>query len=173
MELEVEEMDRDHLMPSDALAIWTIPPGLRELRDALERVHPKVVYLFAVDPDLSSPENFLKRLAGLIKYALRTEGGRVQISALAAATANRETSVRKGIAWLASRGDIKVNIEDENELVLEEGGAPHNLSETEQLMIELTTVLEETTSFRKYYCEAGPDALLGLFPSTLSAEKDL
>jgi single-stranded-DNA-specific exonuclease len=173
MELEVAEMDRYHLMPSEALAIWTIPPGLRELRDVLERVHPKVVYLFAVDPNLTSPEIFLKRLAGLIKYALRTDGGRVQISALAAATASRETSVRKGIAWLASRGDIKVMIEDGNGLVLEIGGAPHTSSETEQLMIELTTILKETTSFRKYYREAGPDALRGFFHSTRSAEKDL
>lgn len=171
MELEVAEMDRYHLMPSEALAIWTIPPGLRELRDVLERVHPKVVYLFAVDPNLTSPEIFLKRLAGLIKYALRTEDGRVQISALAAATANRETSVRKGIAWLASRGDIKIMIEDENGLVLEKGGAPHKSSETEQLMIELTTILKETTSFRKYYREVEPDALRGLFSSTLSAKK--
>jgi single-stranded-DNA-specific exonuclease len=159
---EGAEMDRYHLGTSEALAIWTIPPGSQEMRDVLDKVFPNVVYLFADDPGLSVPETFLKRLSGLIKYALRAKGGRVKLSALAAATAHRETTVRKGIAWLTSRGDVKVVSEVEDELVLAKGGKQVKDSETEQIMMELISLLEETTSFRKYYCKAGTDALIGL-----------
>jgi len=155
-------LDRYHLGSSEALAIWTIPPGPQEMKDVLDKVFPNVVYLFADDPGLSGRESFLKRLSGLIKYALRAESGRVKLSALAAATAHRETTVRKGIAWLTSRGDVKVVGEEEDELILEKGGEQAKDSETEQIMMELTSLLEETTSFRKYYCKAGKDALIGL-----------
>jgi single-stranded-DNA-specific exonuclease len=157
------EMDRYHLGASEALAIWTIPPGPQEMRDVLDKVVPNIVYLFADDPGLSVPETFLKRLSGLIKYALRTKGGSVNLSTLAAATAHREITVRKGIAWLASRGDVKVMSEEEEELVLEKGGEQTKGSETELIMMELTSLLKETTSFRKYYCQAGKDALIELF----------
>ncbi|MCX7707283.1 MAG: single-stranded-DNA-specific exonuclease RecJ, partial [Anaerolineae bacterium] len=90
---EIEGYDRRNLPRSNALAIWTIPPGLSELRTVLARVQPARVYLFADDPGTDRPEAFLNRLAGAVKHILRNRGGRVLLEELAAATAQRQAAV--------------------------------------------------------------------------------
>jgi len=100
--------DRYALGPSRVLAIWTTPPGPAELRATLERASPYMVYLFGIDPGLDQPEQFLKRLAGLVRRALNADQGRVSIPTLAAATAQRESTVRAGLAWLAARGHVVI-----------------------------------------------------------------
>ncbi len=66
---------RLELIEADKLAIWTIPPGSAELRAVIAQVKPQTVYLFAADPGLDALEPFVKRLAGLVKYALSQRGG--------------------------------------------------------------------------------------------------
>ena len=96
--------DRRTLPRAPALVIWTAPPGPAELRAALAEVKPARVYLFGVDPGVDRPDAFLRRLAGLVKHALKANGGRAPLAALAAATAQREATVRLGLAWLAAAG---------------------------------------------------------------------
>jgi single-stranded-DNA-specific exonuclease len=83
---ELAGQDRHELKPSKFLIIWTTPPGPAELRTVLEKVSPTRVYLFGMDPGLDHPETFLKRLAGLTRYALSSNRGRASISSLAAAS---------------------------------------------------------------------------------------
>ena len=86
--------DRYELEPAGALVVWTVPPGPGELQAALDMVSPETVYLFGIDPDMDRFEQFLRRLAGLAKRALSADRGRARISTLAAATAQREATVR-------------------------------------------------------------------------------
>ena len=84
--------DRFHLEPAPSLAIWTTPPGPEELRAVLAQVNPQQVILFGIDPASATPEEFLKRLAGLVKYELnRVKAPRTEtsLSRLAGATAQR------------------------------------------------------------------------------------
>ncbi len=76
--------DRYHLEPAAELVIWTTPPGVKELRAALERVRPEQVHLFAVDPDAGNANAFARRLMGLVKYALTHKSGKTSIPELAA-----------------------------------------------------------------------------------------
>jgi len=99
----VEGQNRDELAPADALAIWTIPPSPQEFHSALDRVNPKTVYLFGVtDPD-ETPETFMARLSGLLKYAVNRRAGKVSLSGLACATAQCRLTVQEGLEWLVSR----------------------------------------------------------------------
>ena len=111
---EVAGRDRRELAPSQTIAIWTTPPGPAELQAALEKVSPDKVYLFGKDPDLDRPNVFLKHLTGLTKRATSTNEGRVSVSTLAAATAQREPTVRAGLAWLEARGHLAILDEEED-----------------------------------------------------------
>ena len=147
----LEGNDRDHLAPTSALAIWTAPPGPGELAEAMRRTRPQTVYLFAIDPGLDAPLAFLQRLVGLIKYAWRTQDGRMRLSALAAATAQREATVRAGIAWLAARGDLRIVRQEDDEI---EVLPATDASRLQPPLGQLAAFLEETIAYRSYLREA-------------------
>ncbi len=168
---EVGGRDRRELTPALALAIWSTPPGPVELRAALAAVSPQVVYLFAVDAGLDEPRAFLQRLAGLVKRALNVHDGRVSIVTLAAATAQREATVRLGLAWLVARGHW-VLVDDEaggeggeglpaGELRLAPGdGWPDE--QLPQLTVELRALLAETAAYRSYFARVDPVVLFAV-----------
>jgi single-stranded-DNA-specific exonuclease len=68
---EENGVSRYELSPHATLVIGSIPPGRHELAAALERVQPRHVVLLGLHPGSDLPDIFLKRLAGMIQYALR------------------------------------------------------------------------------------------------------
>ncbi|MCX7683530.1 MAG: single-stranded-DNA-specific exonuclease RecJ [Anaerolineae bacterium] len=143
--------DRCELAPANALAIWTTPPGPAELRAALERVSPHEVYLFCVNPGTDEPGAFLKRLGGLIKHALSSGEMNMPLAKLAAATAQREATVRVGLQWLAARGLITFHQQANGELRLTPACDQAQESEdVPQLMARLRSLLEETAAYRAF-----------------------
>ena len=151
--------DRHELEPSNALAIWTTPPGPAELRAVLEHVAPETVYLFSVDPGMDSAEKLLRRLAGLAKRALNASQGRVDIPTLAAATAQRESTVRAGLAWLEARGHVSILGQDGDLMVLDEGGQVAD-DGLRRVAAQLQALLEETAAYRAYFAGASPEQLV-------------
>ena len=156
---EVAGQDRYELGPSKALVIWATPPGPAELQAVLEKVSPETVYLFGMDPGLDRPEEFLKRLAGLTKHALNSNQGRANVSTLAAATAQREATVRAGLAWLGARGHLVVLGEEGDEIHLAAGSqtASDNLPQT---AARLKALLEETAAYRAHFARAEKETLV-------------
>ena len=156
---QIEGKTRLDLLPASALVIWTIPPGNAELRAAIQQVKPSVIYLFANEPELDERSAFVKRLAGLVKYALSQRGGTVTLAALAAATAQREITVRAGLDWLAARGQITINGEDSGSIRLANGTG--EIAADPALIAErLTVYLRETAAYRAFYRRADPTRLL-------------
>ncbi|MEJ2208261.1 MAG: DHHA1 domain-containing protein, partial [Anaerolineae bacterium] len=96
----VEVRTRQQLEPGPHLVLWTLPPGPRVLRAALERVGPEEVVLFAQDTGLDEIAHFLQRLAGMVRYALKARGGEIDLAAAAAALGHRIGTVETGLAWL-------------------------------------------------------------------------
>jgi len=165
-ELGMDLRDRYALSTCQALAIWTTPPGGRELRAALEQVTPDRVYLFGVDPGSSNMESFLTRLVGLVKYALKAKAGRVRITELAAATAQKEAAVRKGLEWMATRGYVQF-LEEDGQIVMREavptetvgtrsGGEGEGMGRRDENEItrELEGILEESAAYRAHFGRA-------------------
>jgi single-stranded-DNA-specific exonuclease len=156
---EVAGRDRRELSPSQALAIWTTPPGPNELQDAMKKVSPQTVYLFGIDPDLDDPKKFLQRLAGLVKRALNADQGQTKISTLASATAQREGTVRAGLDWLVGRGQITILDENDDEIKLVAGSQTIS-ADLSQSVTQLRVLLEETKAYRAHFARAAPDALI-------------
>jgi single-stranded-DNA-specific exonuclease len=156
---ELEGRHRRQLEPSDALVIWTAPPGPPELQAALAKVAPQTVYLVGREPGLDRLEPFLKQLAGLVKRALRANDGTVAVAALAAATAHRERTVRAGLDWLAARGSVVIEGETDGELHLAAGDGVRG-DELPAVTDRLRALLEETAAYRAYFARAEAQALM-------------
>jgi hypothetical protein len=155
----VDGRDRVQLAPAPVLAVWTAPPGPAELAAALDAVAPERVYLFGLDPGYGTPQEFLSRLLGLVKRALRVDEGAVTVPALAAATAQRAETVRAGLAWLAARGRVAIIDEGAEDMRLVAGdGAP--TGETAELEAQLAALLKETRAYRAYFSRAPVEALV-------------
>ena len=155
---QVTGQDRHELRPSKVLVIWTTPPGPAELHAVLEKVSPETVYLFGIDPGLDDPEKFLKRLAGLTKRALNSHQGRVSVSTLAAATAQREATVRAGLAWLMARGHLVMLDEADDEIHLAIGSQTAS-ADLPEIAARLKALLEETAAYRAHFARAEKETL--------------
>jgi len=151
---------RFELYPADEIAIYTTPPSPAELRKALEIVKPKTIYVFAVPPAEEKPDDFLNRLAGLCKYALKQRGGKATVHELAAAMAARKNAVLNGLEWLAAGGQLSVEM-DEDQVTLSAEKHEKNPYLQAELLVALKGTLNETSAYRKYF--ATVEDVNGLF----------
>jgi single-stranded-DNA-specific exonuclease len=141
---------RFELHPAAEFAIYTTPPSPVDLRHALEIVKPKTVYVFAVPPAEEKPDEFLKRLAGLCKYAINQRGGKATVHELAAAMASRERAVQIGLDWLAAGGQLTVAMEEDQVTLSAEKEEKNPYLQTE-LFVALQGILNETSAYRNYF----------------------
>jgi single-stranded-DNA-specific exonuclease len=162
---ELAAADRRELAPNETLAVWTIPPDPIVLQAALTSVSPSTLYLFGADPRMDSMTDFLERLAGLTKRALKAEGGATSLSMLAAATAQRQDTVVAGLQWLASQGHITIDSRDEDSIYLRDGTQSLDGAKADDAD-RLRALLEETAAYRAHYMRADPDSLVQLPPSS-------
>ncbi len=156
---------RDQLTAAPVLAVWTPPPGPRELRAALERVAPQIVYLFNVPGEGTDPARFMPRLAGLLKHSLRRKAGLADLEQLAAASAQRAETVREGIRLLAARGDVLIVEEGDTTIQLAPGDGGANTdsgatTELEEIQARLWALLQETAAYRVYLSRAAAERLV-------------
>ncbi len=148
---------RNELDLSSSLVIWSIPPGPDELLEAIQRVRPSSIYLFAEDPGRDSIQTILEKLAGAAKYALRTTEGQIQLSKLAAAISQRVATVRLGLAELEHAGVIEI---------LEQQGDQMRVALSREKRTQgpmrgdaFQKLVRETAAFRSFYREASTDEL--------------
>jgi single-stranded-DNA-specific exonuclease len=151
--------DRYALQPAPTLAIWTVPPGRSELEAVLEAVSPGCVYLFGIQPATEKTGAFLKRLAGLVKFGIRSKGGHMSITRLAAATAHREATIHKGLGWLEAAGHIQVLAHHEDEIHVSAG---NGVIKVDKAAVErqINELLQETAAFRKHFLSANTSSLV-------------
>lgn len=152
---------RFELYQADKFAIWTIPPSPFELRNALEIVKPKTVYLFAVNPagdpttnrSRNLTEEFLRHLSGLAKFAINNRAGAIDISQLAASTGDREGAILLGLEWLAAGGHLSLKGEDKKYQLGNGDGITKPYLQSE-LLKGVKALLEETEAYRIHFSRA-------------------
>jgi single-stranded-DNA-specific exonuclease len=150
---------RIQLQPAECLAIWTAPPGPVELQLALSRATPRRVALFNVGPHMDEPRSFVNRLAGLVKYALNKGDARLSLEVLAAATAQRASVVRLGLAWLEAQGAVRIEAPGPEQVDLLPGSGEKSPAAT-ALLERLGALLEETAAYRRFYARSAASLLL-------------
>lgn len=152
---------RDELQPGGKLVIWTTPPGPGVLQEVLERVSPNKVYLFGINPGLDKPEAFLERLAGLVKYAIKSKEGKARLTSLASATAQIESVVELGLAWLEAEGHIRIIEWDDDHLRIS-GDAADVMGDSQEIAVLLKGMLDEVAAYRTYFNRTQAASLMNI-----------
>jgi single-stranded-DNA-specific exonuclease len=154
--------DRLSIAPREKLVIWTTPPSKIVLEHVLQVVKPEVIYLFANDPGMDRPKDFLKRLLGLVKYSINHDNGSLDIQVLAAATAHQNRTVQIGINWLEGHGYIQILDTKPNVYKVREGERDKDRN-SEQITDDLRDTLAEAAAFRGYYRKTDLENLTSIF----------
>jgi len=153
-------VDRFRLRPARQLAIWTSPPGRAELLSAIAAVRPQTVYLIGRKPDVPETlEEFLTRLAGMTKYALRHHDGHTKISELASACAQKELTVRIGLEWLAAGGHVNVKTNGDA-VELDPGSGKADRPLQAELAAGVRSLIEESAAYRAFFQAAQVHTLI-------------
>jgi hypothetical protein len=150
---------RLELEPATDLVVWTAPPDHATWQQALARVNPQRLALFALPVETDALEAFLARLGGLVKYALNQRAGRVELPMLSTAMAHTSRTVRVGLEWLAAQGHLVI-VEGVGDILLLARGEGLPAADTEQILERLRAGLEETRAYRAYFARASLGALL-------------
>ena len=150
---------RHQLASGSRLVIWTSPPSLHVLQLALDRVRPKEVVVFAIDPGLDERHAFLARLVGLVKYALRAKAGEVDLQQMAAALAQTGSAVEAGLDWLDANGTVTVLDRGEAVWRLEPGDGLPDGDEQPLARARLEALLVEVAAYRDYFRNTPVEAL--------------
>ena len=66
---KVNGLSRLELVKADVLVIWNVPPSYSILKQIINIVRPKKIYVFGINPDMDNLKSFIKRLWG--KYFFR------------------------------------------------------------------------------------------------------
>ncbi len=159
---DIMGQDRHNLTPAADLVIWTAPPAPAELRVVVARVQPTRIYLVGRDPNLDQPEAFLRRLAGLVKHVVNARAGRTTLAALAAATAQTETTVRLGLEWLEAAGQLAVSVDGPDLLLAAGSGRPSTDATRATIGSRLSAALAESAAYRAHFRRATPESLFRL-----------
>jgi single-stranded-DNA-specific exonuclease len=147
------------IAPAETLVVWTTPADEAALEAVLRRVNPCRVVWVCRDPQESGAPAFIARLAGLVKYALRTYQGRLSVERLAAATAQRVAVVLAGLELLTGQGWINVIGSADVEWQVAPGGTPDG--EIEGLAgARLLELMAETAAYRAFTRRAEPGQLM-------------
>lgn len=145
--------------PRDALVILTTPPGPEVVWEVLQTVKPHRVYLICQDPEYDQVKLFLETLTGMLKFALREYGGKVETRKLAAATGHLESTIRVGISWLAARGHFSI-VERLPEAYRIAPGDSKQSAALDAIRNQLENQLRETRAFRDYFRKASGETLI-------------
>jgi single-stranded-DNA-specific exonuclease len=140
------------------LVIWQAPPGQDVLQETIAAAAPGIVYLVARPTELDSLTPFIRRLMGMVKYALKRYSGHVEINVIAEAMAHREATVRLGLEWLVNQGKLRVIAQTKDTLVVRLDNAPP-LPHSKDLQTALRALLGETAAYRTFVRSAQVSAL--------------
>jgi hypothetical protein len=138
------------LAQTSTLVIWTAPPSQSVLDEVIQRTKPKRILVFGLQPAITTMKAFLERLGGLIKFAIKHKNGKTTLDALASACAVTKTSIRLGLNFWETLGNLQVEYkEDEVILSLVDKFPNSGLKETYQLLLQAS--LEESQTYRRYF----------------------
>ncbi|MEN8242454.1 MAG: hypothetical protein ABFS17_11065, partial [Chloroflexota bacterium] len=110
------------------------------------------------------PAEFLKRLAGMCRYAIARQDGELNLARLAAALVQTEGAVRLGISWLQARGHISVVEEGITALIVsEDQSSDRGFVDPETTLRNLSYLLSEASAFRRFVRTSTPETFDALF----------
>jgi len=171
---DVKFGDRTSVQNKEHIIIWQIPPSAKIFQEILAKNANSQIYLLGADQsDCDEAANFLKRLFGVIKFAVNKRDGQIEGEKLSALMGASKMSVALGLTILR-----KVNVIDwfteDGCIYLDLLGNPEREAEDLPEYKQLLNGLQATKEFR-LWCTTGrlEDIQLAVMPNQVSATPEL
>lgn len=148
--LPFKTVGRQHLVPTDTLILWSIPPSNSVLQHLIKTAQPKTIYVFASPGDPPTLQEMLKVIAGMVKYAISHDSGSFSPSHLAASTAMTSEWVQTALRWLQEKGLFTFEF-PQNDLVFVKTGDGKERSALKQASADLEKLWSEFLAFQSFY----------------------
>jgi single-stranded-DNA-specific exonuclease len=145
-----DSINRQTLIPSETLILYTIPPNLSELKKILFTVRPKNLILFGNSPFPLSINQSIKTVAGMLKFIANNNNGLFHPHDLAIATGHRQITIESMCRFLHVAGQITLSEHPDTQWLVKIGG----VRETEKVDLYKNNIewfYRETIAFHKWY----------------------
>jgi single-stranded-DNA-specific exonuclease RecJ len=116
----IDFSDRTQVSVKDHLLLWQFPPTLKNLQDLMKQSKATNIYVVGCeDDDMEEPAFFLKRLLGLVRFAINQKEGQVEGEKLAALLGASKMSVALALTalkkvhwvdWFSENGMLYLDI---------------------------------------------------------------
>jgi single-stranded-DNA-specific exonuclease len=158
---KVNGLYRLELVKAEVLVLWSVPPSYSILKQGIEVVQPKKIYVFGIDHGMDNVKTFLKILLGLCKYTIAHKEGRVSLHELAAFTNQTKAAVQLGIKWMELKGHLIVQDEGNDVLrISKQKETFEKVDLPEGVFSDLVSLLNEASAFRKNFVSKNTDQLV-------------
>ena len=148
----IDFIDRTQIVEKDHLLLWQFPPTLKNLQDVMKQSKATNLYIVGCeDDDLEEPAFFLKRLLGLVRFAINQKEGQVEGEKLAALLGASKMSVALALSalkkvhwvdWFSENGMLYLDIL----------GQPMESVEDTQEYKQMANSLDQVKKFR-HWCK--------------------
>jgi single-stranded-DNA-specific exonuclease len=158
-EVKAQAQRSNILFMASTLIIWTCPPDDASWQMILDSVKPEQLIIFAVKSSLSDVDTFLTTLSGMVKYAIRSYEGEIDLQQFVWITGQSEQVLSCAIDWLAAKGVIRIVNKTKEKLYVQFDNSTyqeHNL----KLIDRLRLLFQETRAYGDYFQRTSPDNLL-------------
>lgn len=163
--------DRSSISECAHLLIWQYPPSIQDLQEIVRKSKPANLYLVggAATGDCDAA-TFMKRLNGLVRFAVNHRDGEAAAEKLATALSTTKLAIALGLAVLKKVGVIDWYAE-EGIIYIDMLGAPERPAEGTPEYTQLVNVLAEIAEFRKWCADSSLNAIqLALVPNAIKVE---
>lgn len=162
----LEFTDRTGVTKKDHLLLWQFPPTLKNFQDLIKESGATNIYLVGCEDDeLEEASSFIKRLLGLVRYAVNQKEGQVEGDKLAAVMGAGKMSVALALTalkkvhwidWFSENGTIYLDLL----------GEPASRVEDTPEYKQLAQTLDQVKKFRQWCKESTIKELqLALIPN--------
>ncbi len=155
----MEGTDRFQIAQARVLIIWTTPANWEDLLEVLDAANPEEVYLFACPAEPSRPADLLKRLLGLIQYAVEMYDGCITVEKMAALTTLPKIVVQLGIDLILSRSLFSLSSRNGSQWRFEKGDGSLS-SASQDLEEDFIRAVIEVNAFREIFRQAGLEDII-------------
>lgn len=151
---------RNHLHATDSLILASIPPSQQVFEQIISSSHSSQLILAFEFPAVSSLQICLRRLAGLIKFAVEKRNGLASMDDLAEGMNETVQIVEAGIHWLVASGKIEIMAKDNH--LIEFTLVNQAVDQENAKMIEeaLRFLLNEKYAYVKYFYSLSVETLV-------------
>ncbi|MCJ7695657.1 MAG: single-stranded-DNA-specific exonuclease RecJ [Anaerolineaceae bacterium] len=159
--MNYKSVDRYHISLCESLVLWNIPPSQKILSLLISSSKANILHQFANQGSTLSKKEFLKILAGLLKYSLNKQEGLFETPQFVVATVQTEDIVKIGLQWLQEKGLFKFTNVD-SQIYLVEVGDQTEGPGLKQISARFDRLWEEFLSYQKFYQTANIEDIFNL-----------